>query len=48
MLTLLLIIALCVLACFLLPFVIACALEAVPLFVGLLVCWWLCHLVGCL
>ena len=24
------------------------ALEALPMFVGLLVCWWLCHAVGCM
>ena len=39
------------LALFGIPFVIwicACALEVLPLAVGLLVCWFLFHAVGCL
>ena len=28
--------------------VLGCALEAAPMFFGLLICWWLCHAVGCM
>lgn len=52
MLTILLLCALALVAlCVVIPiglFVFACAIEVMPAALGLLVCWWLFHLVGCL
>ena len=47
-----LILSLAILAAFcallLLPIIIGLALEALPFALGLLVCWWLFHALGCL
>ena len=49
--TALTIMILCALACIAIPIalvVLSWTLEVLPLAVGLLVCWWLFHAVGCL
>jgi len=48
MLTLILLALLALVGAFVCLMLLSCALEAAPLFIGLLVCWWLCHAMGCL
>jgi hypothetical protein len=48
LLGLLLLIVLGLVGGFICLMLLGCALEAAPLFVGLLVCWWLAHAMGCM
>lgn len=48
MLTLILLFCLACLALPILFWLAMCALEVMPLALGLLLCWWLFHVVGCL
>ena len=45
--TLLILLVLALVALFMVPILIACALEAAPMVIGVLVCLWLLHAMGC-